>query len=370
MTYTGGSGRSTRCGGSSSSKSTRRKFGRCFSTFREAPKVWDLPEVPEEVRQAMGAAVVDSLVPRQVELIESREEAEAVFPDLVGSRLLGVDCEGVALGRWGRLCLCQITTPKKVFLFDALREGIIDVLRPILCSSTPVKVMHDCREDASALLSQFDIALSGIFDSQVAHTMLLQQQATRPFQISLNELLKNLLHLENVQQRPMHQQMNADPNVWFYRPFGPDLITYAAQDVMYLPLLHHKLCDVLGDPSGGRVIEKSRRYCDYARMNHHLGTPKAAEKRGLRLQAMLATQTEAALYLKLNLGAHRQGAVSRPEALSRFKDLQFGDIADCWVSAWNPTGNILFLERMEISQAIPETIESFASNTQRRPRRW
>lgn len=326
-----------------------------FFSTQDAPRTWRLPEVPQQVKALFGEALIDRLVPKEATLVDSREQAEEILAELLASRALGVDCEGVSLGRWGRLCLCQVATPQKVYLFDTLREGVLEVLDSIFRSTSIVKVMHDCREDSSALLSQFDTELQAVFDSQVAHTMLLEQQAARPFQISLNELLKQVLKLENEQQKSLGQKMKDDPNVWFYRPMSEDLIAYAAQDVMYLLLLHRQLCDSLSDPSGGRVLMRSQRYVDYAKMNHHLKTPKAVERHGLRLQAMVATQTEAALYLKLNLGAHRQGVVSRPEALARFKDLQFGDIADCYVSAWNTGGTVMFLERLEpTSQSLPE----------------
>ncbi|CAK9111360.1 unnamed protein product [Durusdinium trenchii] len=308
---------------------------------------WKLPEVP--LSETLEDALIRQLVPREAQLVESQQEAEELVPELLAARVLGLDCEGVSLGRWGRLCLCQVATPGQVFLFDALRKDVIEVLRPVLTSTAVTKVMHDSREDSSAFLSQFGIELAGVFDSQVAHTMMLEQQALRPFQISLNELLKMVLRLENEKEASLGQRMKKDPNVWFYRPMREDLLTYAAQDVMYLPLLHQRLCDQLGDRSGCRVMTRSREYVNYARMNLHLSSPKAAERRGLRLQAMLATQTEAALYFKLNLGAHRQGVVSREEALKNFKDMHYGEIADCWVSAWNTGRNILFLERFEHS---------------------
>eukprot|EP00927_Polykrikos_kofoidii_P043792 TRINITY_DN37893_c0_g1_i1.p1 TRINITY_DN37893_c0_g1~~TRINITY_DN37893_c0_g1_i1.p1 ORF type:complete len:398 (-),score=49.81 TRINITY_DN37893_c0_g1_i1:78-1271(-) len=335
--------------------STRGLEFPAFCDGIRAGSSWRLPAVPESVRQAVSTVVdAQELVPREACLLESREEAEEALPDLLSARLVAVDCEGVALGRWGRLCLCQVATPEKVYLFDALRTGVMDVLAPALASAGVVKVMHDCREDASALLSQFNVGLENVFDTQVAHIMLLKHQDTRPYQISLNELLKGTLQLENEQQVHLGSRMRDDPNIWFYRPIHEDLTTYAAQDVMYLLLLHHVLCDLLGDPGGGRVLHRSRQYADYARMNQHLASPKAAERRGLRLQAMLATQTETALYLKLNLGNQRQGAVSRPEAMSRFRDFQVGDVIDCWVSAWNTTGNVLFLERLEPTNTFPE----------------
>ncbi|CAJ1336660.1 unnamed protein product, partial [Effrenium voratum] len=256
-----------------------------------------------------------------------------------GSAKLRVWCWAHSRGRVR--CLQQ------VFLFDGLRTGVVEVLRPVLTSTAVTKVMHDSREDSSAFLSQFDIELAGVFDSQVAHTMMLENQATKPFQISLNELLKSVLKLENEKETSLGQRMKKDPNIWFYRPMKEDLLTYAAQDVMYLPLLHRRLCDQLGDRTGNRVMSRSQEYVKYARMNLHLSSPKAAQRRHLRLQAMLATHTDAALYFKLNLGAHRQGVVSREEALKNFKDMHYGQIADCWVSAWNTGGNILFLERLE-----------------------
>merc|ERR1719409_2463349 len=107
--------------------------------------------------------------------------------------------------------------------------------------------------------------------------MLLEQESTRPYQISLNELLKKTMELQNEQQVSLRQRMQEDPNIWFYRPMEEELRAYAAQDVMYLPLLFERMCEMLGDPTGGRVLLRSRRYTDYAQMNLHLGTPKAAE---------------------------------------------------------------------------------------------
>ncbi|CAE7299602.1 unnamed protein product [Symbiodinium sp. CCMP2592] len=180
---------------------------------------------------------------------------------------------------------------------------------------------------------------------------------------------ESVLQLENEKQTPLHKRMKSDPNIWFYRPMQEDLLAYATQDVMYLPLLHRRLCDQLGDTTGNNVLSRSRQYVNYSKMNLHLSSPKAAERRGLRLQAMLATHTEAALYFKLNLGAHRQGVVSREEALKNFKDMHYGDIAECWVSAWNTGGNILFLERLEAGHTFPADPDFTTGKVGRRKRR-
>ncbi len=95
------------------------------------------------------------------------------------------------------------------------------------------------------------------------------------------------------------------------------------------------------------VLVRSQSYASYGSMNPHLRSPSAVERKGLRLQAMFASRNERGMYFKLNLGVQRQGVVSREESLRRFESMRIGDVADCFVSAWNLAGNLVFLERLE-----------------------
>merc|ERR1719316_2219633 len=107
---------------------------------------------------------------------------------------------------------------------------------------------------------------------------------------------------------------------------------------------------MLSDPTGGRVLLRSRTYAEeYPKLNLHLGSARAIEQKGARVQAMLTARTEAALYFKLNLSTQQQGVVCRPEAISRFHSFSLGDIVDCYVSAWSVNKNVLYLERLEAS---------------------
>ena len=54
-----------------------------------------------------GSSIAAGLVPRDAILVDTPDAVEECLPELLGARILGVDCEGVALGRWGRLTLCQ-----------------------------------------------------------------------------------------------------------------------------------------------------------------------------------------------------------------------------------------------------------------------
>ena len=159
------------------------------------------------------------LVAREIEMIDSREKCLEALPLLMAERAVGLDCEGVGLGRWGRLCLLQLSTPDKVFLFDPLRDGVVSALSPVLTSGRVIKVMHDCREDVSALYHQFGIIPDGIYDTQIAHFMQLEQNNYAPYQISLNDLLVKVMGFGNQAQKVVSDRMKKDSKIWFFRLF-------------------------------------------------------------------------------------------------------------------------------------------------------
>ena len=181
------------------------------------------------------------LVPRHIEMVDTRQKCMEVLPLLMSERAVALDCEGVGLGRWGRLCLLQMATQDKVFLFDPLRDGVVSALAPVLTSGRIAKIMHDCREDVSALYHQFGIVCDGVYDTQIAHFMLLEQSNYAPYQISLNDLLVKMLGFGNQGSKAVGDQMRSDPQIWFYRPISQDLIEYAVQDVVHLPALRELL---------------------------------------------------------------------------------------------------------------------------------
>ncbi|CEL95361.1 unnamed protein product [Vitrella brassicaformis CCMP3155] len=292
---------------------------------------------------------------REIHLIDSRDACEDCLPELISAPAIAVDCEGVNLGRFGRLCLIQIAAGDRVFLFDCLKEGIMNTLAPVLSHANIVKVMHDCREDSSALHNQYGIQLQNVFDTQVAHFALLDQDGFAPYQISLNDLLLKALKLSNRRKSPITAKMVRDPNVWYYRPVSRDLIEYAVQDVLHLLPLRQRLCEMLDDLHGYGVIRRSRNWVNYAHLNPHLKAPNDIEQKGLKVQAMCVAAHSTSMYFKLN--CDRQGVVSRPDTLQRFKDVKIGDVAECFVTNWNLTGNIVFLDRYEpsLSHVTPNT---------------
>jgi len=102
-------------------------------------------------------------------------------------------------------------------------------------SNKIVKVMHDCRKDSEALYFQYDVTLRGVWDSQIAYTVLSQLKGFKtPYPIGLNTLLKACNSDENKFKDMVKSAMNAMPNFWEVRPLSRMMIDYAAGDVANL----------------------------------------------------------------------------------------------------------------------------------------
>ncbi|KEP66999.1 UNVERIFIED_CONTAM: 3'-5' exonuclease domain-containing protein [Hammondia hammondi] len=263
-------------------------------------------------------------------------------------QLVALDCEGVALGRFGRACTVQLATPTHTLLLDALKPGVVGgnrKLKDVLESPHVVKVCHDCREDASALLHQHNIRLRNVFDTQVAHQIWSEQKKDTVFQASLSELFRSFLNLrDGGVSKQAKSAMEADPSVWCQRPLPTDLLRYAVFGVSHLLDLAHVLSFHLS--SCNEVIRRSGEvYLPYRHLNTHLNSPAEIASPGAVIQGMVAARTCVGLTLKLNCG--RNGVVSTPAALSRFHDVKLGDIVDVQVASQSQDGQTVYLDRYD-----------------------
>ncbi|CAE8610911.1 unnamed protein product, partial [Polarella glacialis] len=151
---------------------------------------------------------------------------------------VALDCEGVRLGRFGRVCLIQIasSTSGRLFLCDALRPGVVEALAPLLESPDVAKVMHDCREDSAALFHQHGVELRAVFDTQAAHSVLERRKGSSPYQVSSAELLRSRLAVRDPPETAeLKSLMLRDPQLWARRPLPGPLVRYALHGVAKLP---------------------------------------------------------------------------------------------------------------------------------------
>lgn len=83
---------------------------------------------------------------------------------------IGLSMEGVRVDRVGLVCWIGIAVRDMAFLFDMCSlgpNGIKEGLGKVLVNPDILKVIHDCRFVADALLHQYGVKLENVFDTQV-----------------------------------------------------------------------------------------------------------------------------------------------------------------------------------------------------------
>lgn len=89
---------------------------------------------------------------------------------LLAENIVGVSMEGVRISRSGIVCWIGIGVDNNAYLFDMCSlgpPGIKQGLGDLFCSSSIVKVIHDCRFASDVFLHQYGVKLENVFDTQV-----------------------------------------------------------------------------------------------------------------------------------------------------------------------------------------------------------
>ncbi|KMT17955.1 hypothetical protein BVRB_2g033030 [Beta vulgaris subsp. vulgaris] len=217
-----------------------------------------------------GGLVSDdaTLVPIHIVTEASQLPVEFLKPCPQTKLVIGFDCEGVDLCRYGALCIMQLAFPDAIYLVDAIEGGdmLIEACKPALESRYITKVIHDCKRDSEALYFQFGIKLHNVMDTQIAYS-LIEVQEGRPRvpddYISFVSLLADprycgISYLEKEEVRVLLRQ---DPNFWKYRPLSELMIRAAADDVRFLLYIYHKLTEKLNAQSLWSLAIRGELYC-------------------------------------------------------------------------------------------------------------
>jgi ribonuclease D len=131
-----------------------------------------------------------------------------------------------------QLCLIQIASKTEIACVDPLADIDLDLLRPLLQSSSTLKVFHAAFQDMEALLQSCGCVPAPVFDTQIAATLIGQ-----PDQMGYARLVQAML---GVELEKSHARTD-----WARRPLAPEELQYAADDVRYLARLYPLLRDDL-----------------------------------------------------------------------------------------------------------------------------
>ncbi|CAI9784887.1 unnamed protein product [Fraxinus pennsylvanica] len=223
------------------------------------PDSGDKPCNNEELLSPVPIHVVTSARQLPAEFLEPSPEKQLV---------IGFDCEGVDLCRHGTLCIMQLAFPDAIYLVDAIEGGemLVKACKPALESSYITKVIHDCKRDSEALYFQFGIKLHNVVDSQIAYSLIKEQEGQKRVPddyISFVGLLADPQYcgISYVEKEEVRTLMRQDPNFWKYRPLSELMIRAAADDVRFLLFVYHKMVEKLNQRSLWYLAVRGVLYC-------------------------------------------------------------------------------------------------------------
>lgn len=164
--------------------------------------------------------------------IETDEQLEKLCSEIIENKItyLFLDCEGESnLHRYGiHLCLIQIFFNDNVFFIDTIKKLDFTKLKNILENNEIHKIMYSAEFDIKLLKHSLGIHLKGLIDLQIGARLL---GATK---LSLGAQIQDFLDI------PTHKSKSKQRANWFKRPLSPELLEYAASDVLYLKELYTK----------------------------------------------------------------------------------------------------------------------------------
>ncbi|XP_050264847.1 exosome complex exonuclease rrp6-like [Quercus robur] len=208
------------------------------------------------------------LVPIHIVTDASQLPVEFLEPSPENQLVIGFDCEGVDLCRHGTLCIMQLAFSDAIYLVDASQGGeiLMRACKPALESTYITKVVHDCKRDSEALYFQFGIKLNNVVDTQIAYSLIEEQEGRRRSlddYISFVGLLADprycgISYLEKEEVRVLLRQ---DPKFWTYRPLSELMVRAAADDVRFLLYIYHKMMEKLNQRSLWYLAVRGALYC-------------------------------------------------------------------------------------------------------------
>ena len=204
-----------------------------------------------------------------IRLIDRDDELERMRDEVHSAPRIALDCEAAGFHRYSdQLCLLQLTARSTTYLVDPFAVSPAEILRPILEDPRREVVMHGADFDLRLLDRDLGINLTGLFDTQVAATLLGKPG------LGLQSLLSDELgiHLPKKYQR-------AD---WAIRPLPDPMLQYAAKDTLHLLDLADRLARELEEAGRRAWVEEELRELEKIRYSEPEPADPAARLKASR----------------------------------------------------------------------------------------
>lgn len=227
-----------------------------------------IPVPPDPGWKTLEDKAYLSPVPIHIVTQASQLPIEFLEPSSEKQLVIGFDCEGVDLCRDGMLCIMQLAFPDAIYLVDAIEggEALVKACKPALESKYITKVIHDCKRDSEALYFQFGIKLHNVVDTQIAYSLIKEQEGhvrVPDDYISFVGLLADPTYcgVSYDEKGEVRLLLKQDPMFWTYRPLSELMVRAAADDVRFFLFIYHKMVEKLNKRSLWHLSVRGALYC-------------------------------------------------------------------------------------------------------------
>ena len=177
------------------------------------------------------------------ELVEAAERLGHVANEINDAHCLGLDIETTGLSPiHNRIRLVQINTCKGVYVIDLFKTKTLGPVVDALRDSGAVKIIHNAKFEQKWFLHKYGVELWPIFDTFRASAIIHNGK-------HLGHNLYDLYHRELKVAPEVDDQGHTD----WSGPLTKEQLTYAAEDVTYLPKLREVLKPQLAKTGLNRI---------------------------------------------------------------------------------------------------------------------
>lgn len=162
--------------------------------------------------------------------VDTDEKLKSSMEDAGHSPLIGLDTEYDSFRYFReKLCLIQIGTQRKTYLYDPLGPLDFSCLGDILKDPSITKIIHAAGNDIRFLKRDYGFEFHNVFDTHKAASLLGTAS------LSLPSVIGEYLDIEVTKTKKLQRSR------WDIRPLSEEQLDYAARDTQYLMDLYHEL---------------------------------------------------------------------------------------------------------------------------------
>lgn len=159
--------------------------------------------------------------PSDYELVDSYQQLETFIAQAQTADAIAVDLEADSMFHYKeKVCLIQMAANGYTVVIDPLELDDLSALQPIFEDHRICKIFHGADYDVRSLYRDFDIVINNLFDTQLAGMYLGYAET------SLEAMVANHFGVELDKK---YQKKD-----WSQRPLPPEMVAYAASDVLFL----------------------------------------------------------------------------------------------------------------------------------------